>query len=186
MDATLLIFNWREFRRKWGLRGVKGKHPGGTLESEFHYGICEKLKRHKYLRPYHTSEYGLGNLLKDGERPVLWHQWYGSYRKRLAGSEHEPTVRGNDETIAMVHTAQEKFLRDYPNLDFSGLTPAWGPDCDLELERVAVANSYPSLASRGLDRMRRWRSYGARGLSGRFLLRLDRWRRLYLSRNSSL
>ena len=47
--------------------------------------------RHHYLQPFHAPRYGLGNLLKDGDAPVAWHQWYGSYRTRLAaGGRADP------------------------------------------------------------------------------------------------
>jgi hypothetical protein len=181
MDATFLMFNLREFLRKWGLRGIKGRPPRGSLECEYHYGICEKLKRHKYLLPYHTRKYGWGNLIKDGETPVLWHQWYGSYRARIGGTQFEPTLRGTNETIAIVQRGEEAFLADYPNLDFSNLTPAWGPDRDIGQERLAVANSFPTFSARWLNRIRRWKSYGPRDLAHRLLVRIDRWRRLYLN-----
>jgi len=146
MDATFLAFNLGSFLRRWGLRGVEWKRTPDVWSREFHYGICQKLERHKYLLPFHTRKYGWGNLLKDGETHVLWHQWYGSYRKRPLGSDD---LRG---AVGDLEKAERAFFADYPNLDLSCLTPAWGPECDIEAERRAVLAARPGglLALRGL------------------------------------
>lgn len=178
MDATFLMFNLRQFKQKWGLRGVGASHPVGTLESEYHYGICEKLRRHKYLRPYHTARYGMGNLLMDEDTPALWHQWYGSYTQRLDGSQPEPTIAGLSTTRAVAARGQSNFLGDYPDLDFRGLQPAWGPELDIEAERKLVARAYPGVLQRTADRVNRWRHLGLRELMRRARMRLARWRML--------
>jgi hypothetical protein len=179
MDATFLMFNWGEFRKMWRLRGIWGKPSKAARNFEFHYGICEKLSRHKYLRPFHTSKYGFGNLVKDGDSAILWHQWMGSYRTRfvMRKSEESGVLRG--ETMAAVEKGEIAFLADYPNLDLSVLTPAWGPEADIPMEQDLAARQYPTLVRRVLGRMSRWRSYGLSGLASRAFARLDQWRRLH-------
>lgn len=183
-DATMLLFNWGEFRRKWGLRGVRGDHPPGTLEHEYHYGICEKLPRHKYLKPFHTAKYGMGNLIMDGERPILWHQWYGSWNSRLTIPTPEETVFGVNETVNRAQAGEAAFMADYPNLDFSNLTPAWGPDADLQAERRAADAAYPNPRSLMYQRLERWRSYGARGFARHVRTLLVRYFDLYIHNRS--
>ncbi len=95
--SNFLIFDWRAFESQWGLRGIWGTRPAGVRHFDFDYGIGQRLPRHHYLLPFHVRKYGIGNLLKDGDRPVLWHQWYGSYRTRLAASgadSRPPRSRG--------------------------------------------------------------------------------------------
>ena len=179
-DATLLLFNWGAFRRKWGLRGVRGNHPPGTLEHEYHYGVCEKLPRHKYLRPFHTAKYGMGNLIMDEGRPVLWHQWYGSWNSRLTIAAPEETVFGVRETVNRAQAGEAAFMADYPNLDFSDITPAWGPESDLAAERLAADKAYPSSSSLMRQRLARWRSYGARGFARHVRTLLARYYHLYV------
>jgi hypothetical protein len=178
MDATFLMFNLERFKHRWGLRGVGTSHPRGTLEGEYHYGICEKLRRHKYLRPYHTARYGMGNLLMDDDIPIVWHQWYGSYAQRLGGSHAELTAGDLSATIELATRGQANFLADYPHLDFGGLQPAWGPELDIEAERRMVARAYPGPWRRAADRLSRWRRFGMRELMRRGLRRVARWRLL--------
>lgn len=160
MDATFLMFNLRAFLREWRLKGIRAKQPS-PADYEFHYGICEKLTRHKYLRPYHTSRYGIGNVLMDGDTAVLWHQWYGAYRTRLEGPEAEnfPATR---ELAALVGNGEKAFVSDYPNLDLSNLLPAWGPEFDVLAERRAAVAALPArgpLFQYILIRLCRWSSY---------------------------
>ena len=181
-DATFLLFNWREFKAKWGLRGVKGRRQPGGWNYECHYGICQKLKRHKYLLPYHTRKYGRGNLIKNDDRAVLWHQWCGNYRvwPRQPGAENAP---GFSEDWTLLQGAELAFLTDYPDLDFSGLTPAWGPNDDIHTEQLAAAREYPTgwrgFVTTDLPRICRGPRGGLRGfparLLGRGLATLDRW-----------
>jgi len=182
MDSNFLMFNWREFRGRWGLRGVTWERAPGTAHDEFYYGICQKLKRHKYLLPFHTRKYGMGNLLKDGDTPVLWHQWYGSYRTRLVGTEPEAAEPGTRERIAVTESGERAFLTDYPNLDLSDLTPAWRAGISMS-SGVARFKRWRSYGLRGfivrvLARLRKWRGYGSRRIMSHVLARLDRWRRL--------
>jgi len=164
MDASFLMFNWREFKHRWGLHGVGWEEPPGTAHDEFHYGICQKLKRHKYLLPFHTRKYGIGNLVKDGETPILWHQWYGAYRSR---SGHDSAWGSAlSERIATVKNGEATFLADYPNLDLADLTPAWGSGLSL---------------SASIARLRRWRSYGWRRFTTLTLARLRKKWKLLLS-----
>jgi hypothetical protein len=157
MDATFLLFNWGEFKHRWGLGGIRYNRPPWTVHDEYHYGICQKLKRHKYLLPFHTNKYGLANLLKDGDIPVLWHLWYGAYRERLI--DGTAVASGLSRWITVVERSEVAFLEDYPCLDLSQMTPAWGPWISLE---------------RGLARLKRWRSYGFRKALALALSRIHR------------
>jgi len=182
MDATFLMFNWRGFKDRWGVEGITWKDAPGTAHDDYHYGICQKLKRHKYLLPYHTRKYGIGNLLKDGDTPILWHQWYGSFRKRLVGTEPEALEFGTSERLAMTEKGESAFLADYPNLDLSDLRPAWKAGISLG-SSVATLQRWRSYGlreflARVLARVRSWRSYGFRRIKAHVLARLDRWRRL--------
>jgi hypothetical protein len=178
--SNFIVFDWQAFKARWGLRGVLGERRPGTLHFDFDYGIGQKLPRHHYLRPYHASKYGIGNLLKDGDAPVVWHQWYGSYRTRLAGA---PASASEDAAVYPVAEAGERALiADYPALDFADLSPAWGPERDVHAEQRALAESVPrgalDFASRSIRRLHRWKGYGIRGFTARALARLDRWWRL--------
>jgi hypothetical protein len=175
-DATLLLFDWRRFRARWGLRGVRANPAGGERHMEYHYGICEKLERHHYLMPYHTRRYGVANLIRDGDVNILWHQWYGSYRTRFTGSEPEPALLGAEAVVQRAARGEAAFLRDYPKLDLSELTPAWCPGCDMEAERAAVArelreNAPPPAWSR-------WIRRSPVEHLRRAIRRADRWRRM--------
>jgi hypothetical protein len=185
MDATFLMFNLRTFRQKWGLRGIIRNRPLDNAPiNELHYGLCEKLNRHRYLMPFHAPRYGMGNLLKHGDTPILWHQWYGSYRARQLDTEP-----GNPETLdpdgkilfPVLESGERAFLSDYPNLDLSGLVPAWGPDCDVAADSTAYSRANRrsrKLIARGFKRLQAWHSYGLRGFWAHASARLDRWWRL--------
>lgn len=176
--SNFILFDWRAFKERWGLKGVLGKRPQGARHFEFDYGIGQRLSRHHYLRPFHAPKYGIGNLLKDGGTPIVWHQWYGSYRTRLAAGS------GRDEhaVYAVAEAGERAFIADYPALDFSDLAPAGGTDAEVRAEQLALSDAKPVAAadsiSRMLQRLHRWRGYGARGLTARALARLDRWWRL--------
>ena len=172
MDATFLMFNWRSFVSKWGIRGLRAKQPHPS-DYEFHYGVCEKLTRHKYLLPYYTQRYGTGNVLKDGDNPILWHLWFGAFRARLHGPEIDGDP-GVAELAAAVSGGEEAFLRDYPALDLSNLSPAWGPEFDVIAERRAVVAALPGSAplfKRILRRLRLWGSYSVQ----KFVMQGLRW-----------
>lgn len=127
MDMTFMIFNLKDFVSKYGYDGIridkkKEDLPGHTTH-EYHYGLCEKLPRHKYLRPYHTEKYGMGNLLKDGDKNIGWHQWYGSYRIRPITAESDRVFHfGGKEYL---RGAEEAFLADYPNIDITNIRSAF-------------------------------------------------------------
>jgi hypothetical protein len=177
MDATLLIFNLRDFIARWGWRGIKGRGASGSRQWEYHYGICEKLTKHKYLRPFHARPYGLGNLVRDGESNILWHQWYGSHAARVAADGSR--VSGLPDVIDTVRESEAAFRRDYPNLNLSTVTPAWAPDREIEAE---AAVGFPSrLPPRQLltASIEGWRRLGVLGLLRRMAIRLDRWWRVY-------
>lgn len=160
MDATFLMFNLGAFVRKWGLKGIEPKAPC-PADFERHYGICEKLTRHKYLLPFHTPNYGIGNLLKDGDSVILWHQWYGAYRTRLTGVQAD--VDPAAAHLAEIVSAGEKaFLNDYPALNFSDLETAWGPGHDAIGRWHASIAALPPVSpmQQVFGRLRRWRSYG--------------------------
>jgi hypothetical protein len=179
--GPLLMFNWHEFRRRWGLAGVRGHRSYGAWEYEYDHGIGQKLTRHKYLMPFYTARYGIGNVLKDGDTAVLWHQWYGSYRTRLDGPTTDRSVFAPGELIALEALAKKgeaAFLADYPKLHLSTLTPAWGPEWNVVAEQEAAEMACPGLLTRGWERLRWWRSLGPRGLVARAWLKADRWRRL--------
>jgi hypothetical protein len=156
MDCNFMMFNLRQFLRTWGLRGIKGKRAPGVFDWEETYGICQKLKRHKYLLPFHARKYGCATLLKDGETPIVWHLWYGSYQKRQLDNLR-PDIPGHE-----VAAAERAFLADYPDLDLSGLSPAWGPDCNVLEARAAFAQEYPVGVRRWLalavEKFGAWRS----------------------------
>lgn len=124
MDMTFMIFDLKDFVAKYGYEGIAftGDRTGHKSQ-EYHYGLCERLPRHKYLLPYHTEKYGLGNLLKDGDKNVVWHQWYGSYQKRNVDNPRLDRVAmfGGKEYL---QKAERAFLSDYPNLDFNNIRSA--------------------------------------------------------------
>lgn len=157
--SNFLIFDWQAFRSRWGLRGIFGTPQSGAWQFDFDYGIGQRLPAHHYLKPFHTARYGLGNLLKDGDAPVLWHQWYGSYRTRLA----EP-AEGPVQSIA--EAGERAFLADFPNLDLSGLSPAWGPDCEVS----APLTNAPGLVARARQEI----GYSLRALAARVVVGLER------------
>ena len=119
----------------------------------------------------------MGNLLMDGEAGVVWHQWYGSYRERLPDGVPD-AVSDGAALAAHARCGERAFLADYPDLDFSTLTPAWGPQCDTRAEQLDAERAYPGAVARGMARARRWSTYGAAKAADRILTRLDRWRRL--------
>ena len=127
--GPLLMFNWREFRRRWGMSGVRGRRSYGAWEYEYDHGIGQKLTRHKYLLPFHTTRYGMGNLLKDGDAAVLWHQWYGSYRTRFDGQRRgRRSATGRScRARGARQEGEAAFLADYPDLDLSNLPRRGGP-----------------------------------------------------------
>lgn len=174
--CNIILFNLQDFVVRWGLRGVLGKRHGRSKDHELDYGVGQRLKRHKYLLPYHTARYGLGNLLMDGDVPVVWHQWYGSHQQRLSATELGEMCSGIDERIALVERGERAFLEDYPRLDLSTLTPAWGPDRDVVTDGEAIAQRYPGLFERSVQRARGWWGYGLRGMAARASKRLERWR----------
>lgn len=177
--ANFLLFDWRSFAARWGLRGVIGERVPGASSYEFDYGIGQKLPRHRYLRPWHTRKYGLGNLLTDGEVAVAWHQWFGSYRTRLVAGAAFPD---RSCMVDEVERGERAFLADYPRLDLDGRVPAWGPDLDLDAERTVIARarrfSLGAFMRRCARVARRWASYGWGGMAARGRAWLDRRRRL--------
>lgn len=156
--SNVLIFDWQAFERRWGLRGVFGTPPPEGQHFDFDYGIGQRLTRHHYLKPYHAPRYGLGNLLKDGDTAVAWHQWYGSFRTRLSPM-HDAEVH------AIVEAGEQAFVRDYPNLDLDVLSPAWGPADD-----APPPGPPPGLAVRA----RRQASYQWRALATRVKVAFER------------
>jgi hypothetical protein len=177
--SNFILFNWRAFMAKWGLRGVIGTRVRNAKDSEFDYGIGQRLPRHKYLVPFHTRKYGLGNLLKHGDTAILWRQWFGSFRTRLVAGASYPD---RSEMFSDVEKGERAFLADYPNLDFSGLVPAWGPERDTAEEQLAFARErrfgFGKLVQRGMRTLQRWHSYGLNGILNRAASWLDRWWRL--------
>ncbi|MDB4912848.1 MAG: hypothetical protein JWM95_492 [Gemmatimonadetes bacterium] len=175
--VNFLIFNLRDFLARYGLRGVRGMRRGAGGHFEYDYGIGQRLMRHKYLLPYHTPRYGVGNLLMDGAERVAWHQWYGSHGRRLSGTEHERSDESGVELRAQyVARTEQQFLADYPHLDFSQLDPAWGPELDVAQEIGAI--STPGFIARTARRIRRWPSYGVSGILDKLRVRLSRWQHL--------
>lgn len=175
--VNFLLFNLRDFLARWGLRGVRGMRTAGSGHFEYDYGIGQRLTRHKYLLPYHTQHYGVGNLLKDGDVAVAWHQWYGSHGRRLSGDASERSLESGVELRARyVAETERRFLDDYPTLALEGVTPAWGPGLDVEADLATV--STPGLTERTMLRLRRWPTYGLRGIVKKVTIRLDRWWRL--------
>jgi len=168
--ANFLLIDWQAFTARWGLGGVFGAPVAGARHFDFDYGIGQRLARHHYLRPYHSPKYGLGNLLKDGEMPVVWHQWYGSYRTRL---------RESADVHAIAAAGERAFIADYPDLDLEDLRPAWGPDRDVAAEQQEMAAAGGVEAA--LPQLRRWGSRHLRVLAARLAVRRDR-RRINQSR----
>jgi hypothetical protein len=145
--SNFLLFDWRAFEARWGLRGIFGTPQRGAKHFDFDYGISQRLRRHFYLRPYHAPRYGLGNLLRAGDVSLAWHQWYGSYRTRLDG----PGVSSDLATLA--RDGEAAFLADYPNLDLDHLSPAWAP---------GMEPAFTSTATPALGRWRREAGYTLR------------------------
>jgi hypothetical protein len=163
--ANFLIFDWQAFKSRWGLAGIFGDPAAGARHFEFDYGIGQRLQRHGYLQPYHAPRYGLGNVLKDGHAPVAWHQWYGSYRTRL---------RNADGVYAIAEAGERAFLADYPDLHLDDLSPAWGPDLEIDAERRAVSSG--PVADPPSHPARRWASRHLRVLATRIAVYRDRSR----------
>jgi hypothetical protein len=161
--SNFLLFDWQAFKAQWGLRGVFGQPTAGSRHFDFDYGIGQRLRVHHYLRPYHAARYGIGNLLRDDGEPVLWHQWYGSYRTRLGAND--------DNAIRVIAEAGEKaFIADYPDLEFGSVTPAWGPDRDVTAEQQRISAERAEAPGRRA-RLRRaagthWRALKARAVVG--------------------
>ncbi len=181
--SNFLIFDWRTFESRWGLRGIFGKHSSGTRHFDFDYGIGQRLPRHHYVLPFHVRKYGIGNLLKDGNTAVLWHQWYGSYRTRLAA---EPPAAAADSAghgaravYSVAEAGERAFIADYPNLVLADPSPAWGPDRDVEAEQVEIIASRRCESgqpiSRTVQQLRRWASYGLRAIAARVVVGLEHW-----------
>lgn len=178
VDSNFVIFNLRQFVARWGLRGVIGTRPRRTKDYEFTYGVGQRLTRHKYLLPYHTRRYGLGNLLTDGDVAVVWHQWYGSRPSRHPRLTDEGISSGFDERLGMIEQGERAFLEDYPNLDLSDLEPAWGPGRDAVAEGAAIARRRPGRVGRGMHRIRAWWNLSVPELAVRVRTRLQRRRLL--------
>lgn len=180
--SNFLLFNWRTFEARFGLRGVIGTRMLGMHHFEFDYGIGQRLPRHHYLRPYHTIKYGLGNLLMDGETPLAWHQWYGSFRTRLAGEEPEAAGSRIDGTAGAAERGERAFLEDYPDLNLSGLTQAWDPDHTAEPPPVVETPAGPrgsvERVRRLIQTIRRWSRHGVRWFLHHAWVRLARWWKL--------
>ena len=157
--SNFLVFDWQAFSARFGLRGIFGTPQAGARHFDFDYGIGQRLRRHHYLQPFHAPRYGLGNLLEDNGSPVAWHQWYGSYRTRLAGAE--PSVQ------AAAEAGERAFLADYPELDFAGATPA-APASHGD------AAPHDTLQSRALTRARRELGYSLRAIAARIVVGLER------------
>ena len=158
--SNFLIFDWKAFASRWGLRGIFGTPQPGARHFDFDYGIGQRLTTHHYLKPFHGVRYGLGNLLMDGDTAVLWHQWYGSYRTRLGELPAEAALQ------SIVEAGEQAFLADYPNLDLSRLSPAWGPDCDASAPAIGT----PGVVSRARQEI----GYSLRALAARVVVRLER------------
>ena len=158
--GNFLILDWRAFKSRWGLAGVFGAPAAGARHFDFDYGIGQRLARHHYFLPYHAGKYGLGNLLTDDEAPVVWHQWYGSYRTRLpqAAAVH-----------AIAEAGERRFIADYPRLTLDELRPAWGPDRDVEAEQRAL--KAPNGVHAAPQRLRRWASRHLRVWAARIAVR---------------
>lgn len=151
--SNFLIFDWRAFAARWGLRGVFGRPDPRARHFDFDYGIGQRLPRHHYLRPYHAARYGLGNLLKDGGVP-------NPYRARL----NAPSV--DQELVAIAQQGEAAFVADYPNLVLDELTAAWGPDCD--------SAPSPSTSVARLARIRQEIGYSLRTIAARMVVGFER------------
>lgn len=174
--SNFILFDWLAFRERWGLKGILGRRVPGALHYDFDYGIGQRLPRHHYLRPYHVPRYGIGNLLKDGDTRVMWHQWYGSYRTRLPLERDSGSASENYQIHALSEAGERALIDDYPDLEFSGETPAWmGPPPPTQLLREAER-------SRGIAglmlRMQRAAMSGPREIARRAGRRIERWWRL--------
>ena len=126
-DLTFIIFSRSKAKAKnpyWP--GFPPFTPKPKKQNnEDHYAFCELLSRHYYLRPYTTQKYGLGNLIRDGKKNILWHQWFGSWEKRgsfISAKEREDNPYPNMKELKK---AEARFFIDYPNLDFSNLNTAF-------------------------------------------------------------
>lgn len=161
--ANFLIIDWQAFKSRWGLGGVFGAPSPGARHFDFDYGIGQRLTRHHYLRPFHTRRYGLGNLLTDGDTPVVWHQWYGSYRTRLSEAAG---------VYAIAAAGERAFLADYPQLNLDDLSPAWGP----EIVETAGPGPGSGLVDEAAHPARRWASRQLRVLAARVAVHRDRSR----------
>ncbi|MEY4095013.1 MAG: hypothetical protein RLZZ53_2212 [Acidobacteriota bacterium] len=161
--SNFLLFDWQAFKSRHGLAGVFGQPMPGARHFDFDYGIGQRLRRHKYLRPFHASRYGIGNLLKDDGADVVWHQWYGSYRTRL-GAIDDGGIR------AVAEAGEHAFLADYPELAFGDVTPAWGPDLDIDAEQQRLHETLPVPSGRHAQWRRlagrHWRALKARTVVG--------------------
>lgn len=127
-DLTFVIFSKANARARiptWPKFPEYDFNNRNLLNQEDHYRFCELMSKHYYLRPYTTTKYGVGNLIKDGERNILWHQWFGSWEKRpnfISEREREDSPYRN---MAELIAAEQRFLNDYPQLDFSSVKQAF-------------------------------------------------------------
>jgi hypothetical protein len=93
--------------------------------NEEHYATCQLLPKHYYLRPYTTTKYGLGNLIRDGDKNILWHQWFGSWEKRASFISEREREDNPYKNMSELIAAESRFLADYPQLDFSQIKKAF-------------------------------------------------------------
>jgi hypothetical protein len=177
-DATLLLFDWGKFRRAWGVRGIRGARPRGAWNTEYHYGICSRLRKHHYLLPYHTSKYGLGNVLKHRDKVIAWHQWYGSWRARFPMPPNSCLSPALANARELAHRGEAAFLAEYRQPDFTELVPAWAPGWDIKSECQAADRAYPPPLRRAIDRLYAWSALSPRDMAQRTRVRIARWREL--------
>ena len=90
---------------------------------EPHYGLCDALSKHYYLKPFHIDKYKLGNLIRDGNKEICWHQWFGSYDKRGTFFSDKPGAMTPYDTLQDLIDTENLFLDDYPNIEFSEAKP---------------------------------------------------------------
>ncbi len=127
MDMTFFMFSKAKFKSKikdWPkIPSFEFSKPN-LNNTEPHYSLCEIFPKHYYLLPYHITRYGLGNLVKDGNKQILYHQWYGSWEKRGSFmSEKNPEINPYP-TWDELKSAERRFQTDYPNPDFSKIKRA--------------------------------------------------------------
>lgn len=125
MDLTLMMFSRTNAKSKmptWP-KFSPSNPKAQNRNHELHYGLCEALPKHYYLKPFGVKKYGIGNLIRDGSENILWHQWFGSWKKRGGFMDKSKPEANPYKTLKEQSRAEQRFFDDYPKLDLDKAKP---------------------------------------------------------------